>query len=237
MSRSFRWRPWVYGFLVILALSAGIWQLLSYWEARHADLQQELETLRLDLRRESVERHRTEEQVRRIQDLYGWIDSQLTEQGEGLSQVLRQSLQRRDTALQEIRNLLTEMDAHLQELAQRVSAMDAARMDFETQVAAALDALGRNVETQHQALVELESSVDRLVGQLAGQTDQTTRGLANLRKEWDTQLKQVSSELEKIARASAANQSWAQAEVQRIDRRMDDLNHRLRQLETQRNSQ
>lgn len=237
MSRSFGWRPWVYGFLVILALSAGIWWLLSYWEARQADLRQELETLRLDLRRESVERHRTEEQVQRIQDLYGWIDSQLTEQGEGFSQVLRQSLQRRDTALQEIRNLVTEMDAHLQELAQRVSAMDAARIDFETQVAAALDALGRNVETQHQALVELESSVDRLVGQLASQTDQTTRGLANLCKEWDTQLKQVSSELEKIARASAANQSWAQAEVQRIDRRMDDLNHRLRQLEAQRNSQ
>ncbi|GAB4241292.1 MAG: hypothetical protein Kow00109_16650 [Acidobacteriota bacterium] len=219
------------GLVVVLAGALAAW---NYIESSHRELVSSIEALRLDLRREQFERQRAEDQVQRMVDLYSLVGAQLSEQGEDFSEVLQRSLVRRDEALGEIRSSLQALAERLEEVRRLTEHSDAARREFEEQVTAALEAVGGNVEAQHRRLEGLETSLEQLSRQLLDQEAKADRRLSELRRELEEHLSSLAARLQEMEQGARENLAWAQSEVGRLDRRIDDLSHRLSRLESQR---
>lgn len=225
------------GFFCVLGLTVLIAGALAAWnyvESSHRELVSSIEALRLDLRREQFERQRAEDQVQRMLDLYSLVGAQLAEQGEDFSEVLHRSLVRRDEALEEIRSSLRSLGERLDEVRRLTEQSDTARREFQEQITAALEAVGGNVEAQHRRLEGLETSLDQLARQLVDQETNADQRLSELRRELDEHLQALATRLQQIEQGARENLAWAQSEVGRLDRRIDELSHRLSRLEAQR---
>jgi len=218
-------------FLLIIAVGGGLFGYSAYQFTRQNQL---LDELKQDIHRESQERKGLEDQVQRIEQLYNLIGKDLAGKDKKFSEVLSTALDSKGEEIQENKQLLEETRNSMDRIA-------AALEDESSKRGSAADQLKHEIEGCQQRLAQSTAMLNTIAGRIETIKSQIEEELKSHSKDSETfqtavlgRVASQSSSISDLQSKVSGDLNWLRGEVQRLDRRIDDLNHEMRRVESRR---
>ena len=217
--------------LLIIAVGGGLFGYSAYQVTRQYEL---LDALQQDLIRESQERKGLESQVQRIEQLYELIGSELASKDERFGNVLSKAIDSKGEEIEENKKLLeatrNSMDRIAEALEEEISKRGSVAVQLKREIDECQKRIEQSSETLNTIADRIETMKAGMEAQLKDHAKDSESFQAGMKEEFDSHSSSVSSLQEKVS----GDLNWLQGEVQRLDRRIDDLNHELRRVESRR---
>ncbi len=217
--------------LLIIAVGGGLFGYSAYQFTRQNKL---FDELKQDINRESRERRGLEGQVQQIERLYELIGTELAGKDKKFSEVLSTAVDSKGEEIQENKKLLEETRNSMDRIA-------AALEDESSKRGSAADQLKREIEACQQHITQSTATLNTIAGRIETIKSQIEDELKGHSKESETvrtaileRVASQSSSISDLQTKVSGDLNWLRGEVQRLDRRIDDLNHEMRRVESRR---
>lgn len=217
---------------ILIVVLAGFGALGYQMMQRFDEAARDREKLKAELAQADRSRSEMAEKLEQTRELYQLIGSDLASTDQRVSDVLDRAVAAEESSIAENRNQLQALEERVEALSTLVGEETADRKrdarNLESEMAEIRQMLRRSGETLHR----LEGEVQTLGRSLKVQYEEVHAADEELRQMLEEELEEAGNRVEVVKEDLESDLVWLRGQVQRLTRRLDDMNHRFSRLET-----
>lgn len=217
--------------LLVLGLLTGA----GFWLVQRQDqLAGRLAMAEESLIRERSARQSLETELQRARELYELVGSELSTRDEEFSKVLTRAVSGREVQVAEVRRGLEELASTVVGLREQMGEFGRVSARLEADAAAGADRLDGSIREMREELTALRSKLEDSAEGLRKQIEGLPQPVP-VDRQWILELDAAQAKrLSDFERQVTDDVGWIKAEIDRLRRETDNLNHQVNRLEARR---